>query len=94
MVEKIKTNVDGLLLVQKIEKSSILAKSMENIFSLSQPKVVYLRPFSSLPFSKFWKQKLTCFGYKHVETGPSCSYKFATFLKYHMPLSFFQNFIW
>ena len=53
MVEKIKTNVDGLLLVQKIEKSSILAKSMENIFSLSQPKVVYLRPFSSLPFSKF-----------------------------------------
>ena len=27
------------------------------------------------------------FGFKHVETGPSCSHKLATFLKYHMPLN-------
>ena len=29
------------------------------------------------------------FGYKHVETGPSCSHKLVTFLKYRMPLTFF-----
>ena len=60
---------------------------MENIFLLSKPKVVYLRPFSSsLPFPKFRKKNLMYFGHKHVESGPSCSHIFATFLKYHMPL--------
>ena len=60
---------------------------MENIFLLSKPKVIYLRPFSSsLPFPKFWKKNLMYFGHKHVESGPSCSHKLATFLKYHMPL--------
>ena len=60
---------------------------MEKVFLLSKPKVVYLRPFSSsLPFPKFWKKNLMYFGHKHVESGPSCSHKLATFLKYHMPL--------
>ena len=27
-------------------------------------------------------------GHKHVETGPNCSHELATFLKYHMTLSF------
>ena len=27
------------------------------------------------------------FEHKHVETGPNCSHKIATILKYHIPLS-------
>ena len=54
MVEKIKTNVVRLLLVSKMKKSSIQAKYMENFFSYSKPKVVYLHPVSSsLEFPKF-----------------------------------------
>ena len=54
MVEKIKMNVDRLHLISKLEKSSISAKSMEKIFLLSKPKVVYLSPFLSfLTFPKF-----------------------------------------
>ena len=72
IVEKLKEEVDRQLLVQKIEKSSILAKSMQNIFLLSKPKVVYLRPFSSsLPFPKFWKQKLMYFGHNSLNLNKS-----------------------
>ena len=27
------------------------------------------------------------FGHKHLETGPNCGHKIATFLKYYMPLN-------
>ena len=52
--------------------SSVSQNILEIIFSLSKPKVVYLRPFlSSLPFLKFLKQNLMYFRHKHVETGPN-----------------------
>ena len=44
MVEKIKADVDRLLLVSKMKRISILAKSIESFFSLSIPKGVYLHP--------------------------------------------------
>ena len=28
------------------------------------------------------------FGHKYVKTGPNCSHEIDTFLKYHMPLTF------
>ena len=86
MVEKRKADVDTLLMVLKLKKSSILSKYIGHFFSFLKPKVVYLRPFlSSLSFPKFWKQKLTYFGHKHVATGSNFSHAFATFFKYHMP---------
>ena len=52
---------------------------MENIFLLSEPKVVYLRPFSySLPFPKFLNQNSMNIRHKHVEAGPNCSNKHNT----------------
>ena len=72
MLEKIKTEVDRLLLCFKSEKNSILSKSIDIFFSFSKPKVVYLRlilPFLSFP--KFWKQNFMYFGRKHAETEPS-----------------------
>ena len=87
MVEKIKTDVDRLLLVLKLKKSSILSKYIGIFFSFLKAKVVYLRPFlSSLPFPKFKKQKFLYFGQKHIETGPNFSHELATFFKYHMLL--------
>ena len=87
MVENMKTDIDRLLLVSKLIKSSILLKYIGNFFSFSNPKVVYIRPFlSSLPFPKFWKENFMYFSHKRVETGPNCSHELATFLKYHMPL--------
>ena len=54
MVEKIKTDVDRLLLVKKLKNSSILEKYIGKFCSLSKPKVVNLRPFLSfLLFPKF-----------------------------------------
>ena len=65
----------------------IFASKLMSIFTLSKPKVIYLRLFSSsLPFLKFWKENFMYFGHKHVETGPNCSHELATFFKYHMPL--------
>ena len=59
----------------------------ENLFSLSISKVVYLRPFySSLSFPKIWKQNFMYFERKYIETEPSYSHEFATFLKYHILL--------
>ena len=53
MAEKIKTDVDRLLLVSKLENTSILAKYIQKCF-LSKLKIVYLCPFlSSLSFPKF-----------------------------------------
>ena len=87
MLERMKTDVDRLLLVSKFRKSSSLAKYIGNFFPFSKPKVVYVRPFSSsLTFQKFWKQRFVYFGHKHLETGPNYSYELATLLKYHMPL--------
>ena len=49
-----KTDVDRLLLVTKLKKSSMLTKYIDFFFSQSKPKVAYLRPFlSSLSFPKF-----------------------------------------
>ena len=51
MVDRIKTDVDRLLSVSKMKKSSILQNISEFFFSLSKLKVDYLRFFlSSLPF--------------------------------------------
>ena len=33
------------------------------------------------------------FGHKHLETGLSCLHELATFLKYHMPLKMYTNFL-
>ena len=63
-----------LLLVSKMYKSSILAKYIGNLFSLSKLKVVYLHSFlSSLPFHKFCKKNFMCFGRKQVETEANFS---------------------
>ena len=49
-------DVDRHLLVWKMKKSSILVKSIGNLFSLSKLKVVHLRSFlSQLPLPKFKK---------------------------------------
>ena len=75
MVDKIKTDVDTLHLVSKMKKSSISKNISTIFFSLSKPKVVYLRPFlSSLPFPNFFKQNFMYFAHKHVETGLNCSH--------------------
>ena len=75
MVDKMKTDVDWLLLVSKMKKKVQFHQIYQPIFfSLSKPKVVYLRPFlSSLLFSKLWKQNVMYFAHKHVETRPNCS---------------------
>ena len=87
MVEKMKTDVDEVLLVPKLKKGQIQQNILENFHLFSKPKVVYLHPFlSSLPFSKFWKPNLMYFGPKHVETGSNYSHELVTFLQYHMPL--------
>ena len=86
MAKKIKTDVDRLLLVSKLKKRSIIAKYIGIFFSLSKPKVVYLRPIlSSLPFPKFKKQYFMYFEHKRIETGTKCLHELATFLKYHIP---------
>ena len=85
-LDKIKTDVDRLLLVSKLTKCSILAKYIGTFFFIVKTKSIY-RPFLSfLPFLKFWKKRFIYFGHKHVETGANYSYELATFLKYYMPL--------
>ena len=55
--EKIELDVDKLLLISKVKKSSISAKYIGKVFSLLKSKIVYLRPFSSsLTFTKFCKK--------------------------------------
>ena len=69
MVEKIKTDVDRLLLILILKKNFRYILLKLNFFSLSKPKVVYLRPFlSSLPSPKFWKVNFMYFRHKHVKT--------------------------
>ena len=54
MVKKIKMNLDKLLSISKMKKSSNLAKYIGFFFSLVKLKVVYLRAYLfSLPFPKF-----------------------------------------
>ena len=68
MVEKIKTDLD-ILLVLKMKKKVRYILTKLNFFSISKPKLVYLRLFlSSLPFPKFWKENFMYFSRKHVET--------------------------
>ena len=86
MFEKIKTNVDRLLLVLKFKKSSILAKYMRFSFIAKTKSSLSTSVFIFFTFLKLWKQRFMYFGHKHVETGPNYSYKLATFLNYHMPL--------
>ena len=88
MLDKIKTDVDRLLLILIMKKKFVdIFCEIELFFSFSISKVVYLRPFLFyLPFPKFWKQNFMYFAHKHVETRTNCSHKLATFLKYHMPL--------
>ena len=58
MVKKIKTDVDRLLLVTKLKKSSILAKYINNYFySQSQKKSTYVRFVCH--FANF-KKKILC----------------------------------
>ena len=69
MVEKIKTDVDKLLLILKMKKNFQYILVKLNFISISKPKVVYLRPFlSSLPLPKLLKQDFIYFSHKHVET--------------------------
>ena len=61
MVEKIKVDVIGLLLVLKINKSSILAKSIEIYFLLSKAKLVYKSVFIFSNISLIMKSKFYVF---------------------------------
>ena len=57
MVEKMKTDVDRLLLVLKIETKFSKYFVKLNFFSFSKPNAAYLRPFlASLQFLKFKKK--------------------------------------
>ena len=69
MLEKMKTDVDRLLLILTLEKTFPKYFVWLNFVSFPKPDVVYLRPFlTSLQFPKFWKQNFMFFGHKHVET--------------------------
>ena len=70
-------DVDGLLLVSKLKKSSILAKYVGNFSFIIKTKSS-LCPFSSsLPFCKFRKQNFMYFGYKLVKTGSNFHMNFS-----------------
>ena len=90
MLEMIKTNVDRLLLVPKLKKSSILAKYIGECFLIVEtksslsPSVFMFSVISQILKIKFY---VLYFRYKNVETGANCSHKIAAFLKYHMPLN-------
>ena len=57
ILEKIKADVDRLLLVLIVKKKFPIYFAEIYLFSISKPKVAYLRPFlSSLPFHKFRKE--------------------------------------
>ena len=77
MSEKIIVDVDRLLLIPKVKKSSILAKYIRKFFPmLLKPKEVYLRPFlSSLSILKICKQNFMYFWHKHIEIKPNFSYR-------------------
>ena len=69
MVDKIQMDVDRLLLVLIMKKNFRYILPKLDFFSISKPKVVYLRPFlSSLPFSKFGKENFMYFRNKRVKT--------------------------
>ena len=54
IVEKIKTNLNKLLIVLIMKKKCPTDFAKVEVFSFSKPKVVYLRPFLfPLPFDKF-----------------------------------------
>ena len=88
-------DVDILLLVSKLKKKFNFRKMYRTfLFSLSKPKVVYLRPFlSSLPFSKFKKQNFMYFVQQREEIGPTSSHELATFHIYYVPLTNCNSFM-
>ena len=54
MAKKIKTDVDRLLLILPMKKNFPICFAKIELSSISKPKVIYLRPFLSLPpFPKF-----------------------------------------
>ena len=72
---------------KKLKEVQFQQNLSEKCFSLSKPKVVYLRPFlSSLSFSNVWKQILMFFGRKHLETEQCFLHELTCFLKYDMSL--------
>ena len=69
MVEKIKTDLDRLLLILTMKKSFPMYSDGIELFSISKPKVVYFSPFlSTLPSQKFRNENPMYFRHKHVET--------------------------
>ena len=56
MLDKIKTGVDGLVFSFKNENKNSVYFATNELFSFSELKVVYLRPFLTSPlFPKFLK---------------------------------------
>ena len=77
-------NVDRLLLVSKLKKSSILAKYSENLFCIVKTKSsLFTSVFIFSTISQILNRKFyVLFRHKHVETRPNCLRKLDTFLKY------------
>ena len=60
---------------------------MENTFFIIKTKSsLSTSVFIFSTMSQILEKNVLYFGHKHVESGPSCSHKLATFLKYHMLL--------
>ena len=69
MVEKMKTDVDRLLLILIMGKKFPKYFVKLNFFLFLKPNLVYLHSFLASPqFSKFLKQNFMYFRHKHVET--------------------------
>ena len=83
IVEKMKTDVDRLLLVSKMKKSSILGKYIRDfLFIIKTKSSLSTSVFIFVTISQILKTK--CYVHKHVGTGPNCSHELTTFIKYHM----------
>ena len=88
MVKKTKTDVDRLLLILKIEESSISAKFIGHFFlhCQNQKKYIYVRVYFLHHFSNFKNECLFFFGCKHVKTEQTFLHELTCFVNYHMPL--------
>ena len=75
-----KTNVDRLLLVSKLKKTSILAKYIGNLFFIVKTKssistsIITFSAISRIMKTKFY----VLFRHKYIETGPNCSHELDT----------------
>ena len=89
MVEKMKTDVDRQLLVWKMQKSTILEKSIGNIFFIIKIKSrLSSSVFIITSIHQIFEIKFMHYVRKHLKIGSAFSHELATFLKYHMPLIF------